>query len=243
MSVILYPAIDLLGGQAVRLHLGDYDQKTVYEPNPFVAAQRMRESGTPWVHMVDLDGARAGRPLQSKLICELQKECGVKVQAGGGIRDQASAESLLQSGIARVVIGSLAMKDPQATLALLEEFGPERITLALDVRYVDGVPCLTSQGWEVTEKKELWEAVERYEKAGFRHVLCTDVSKDGTLKGPNVDLYREFVRRFPTIQIQASGGVSSLDDIRQLKVANVSGIVVGKALYEGIFTLEEALAC
>lgn len=243
MSVILYPAIDLLGGECVRLLEGKYDQKTVYEPNPFAAARRLREGGAAWVHMVDLDGARAGTPVQSELIRDLRQECGVSVQAGGGIRNKESAARLLEGGIDRVVIGSLAMKDPVATKELLTEFGPERLTLALDIRFVDGVPCLTSQGWEVTEKNDLWTAVEGYRAAGFRHVLCTDVSKDGTLRGPNVALYAEFLKRFPSLQVQASGGVGSIDDIRRLKQLNLAGIIVGKALYEGIFTLAEALEC
>jgi len=243
MSVKLYPAIDLLGGQCVRLLEGKYDQVTVYDTNPFSAARKLREAGAEWIHMVDLDGARAGSPVQSDLIRDLQSECGVHVQAGGGIRNKASASRLLEGGIDRVVIGSLAMKDPAATNELLKDFGPERLTLALDIRFVEGVPCLTSQGWEVTEKKELWATVEDYRTSGFRHFLCTDVSKDGTMKGPNVSLYQEFVRRFPDLQMQASGGVGTLDDVRRLKQLNVAGIIVGKALYEGKFTLAEALAC
>lgn len=240
---LIYPAIDLLEGQCVRLYEGDYSKKTVYDSDPVQVASRMVKAGSPWIHVVDLEGARAGKPMQTETILTLQKESGAQIQAGGGLRSLETVRCLLRNGVLRAAIGSLAMKDKKATLELLEEFGPERLTLALDIRFVDGVARLTSQGWEKTENAELWPVVEFYQRAGFQHYLCTDVSKDGTLKGPNLDLYKAIKRDFPKISLQASGGVSTLQDIANLKEIAVSGIIVGKALYEGVFTLEEAIAC
>jgi phosphoribosylformimino-5-aminoimidazole carboxamide ribotide isomerase len=149
---------------------------------------------------------------------------------------------MLEAGIARVVIGSMAVKDPKSTLELIREVGAERVVLALDV-FVSDVPRLATEGWTKNEGKELWPLLNDYMERGLEHVLCTDISRDGTLEGPNVSLYADMRRRFPNLNVQASGGVGSLEDLKNLKFLSVSGIIVGKALYEKKFSLKEAITC
>jgi phosphoribosylformimino-5-aminoimidazole carboxamide ribotide isomerase len=239
---LIYPAIDLLEGKCVRLLKGDYVQKTVYADDPTKIAQSFLDAGTKWIHVVDLEGAKAGQPVQHKLIAKIQSETGAQIQTGGGIRSKASALELIGVGIARVVIGSMAVKDPKSTLELMREVGPERVVLALDV-FVSDVPRLATEGWTNNEGKELWPILNDYMECGLQHALCTDISRDGTLEGPNVSLYAEMRRRFPNLNLQASGGVGSLDDLKNLRSLGVSGIIVGKALYEKKFSLEEAIKC
>lgn len=240
---MIYPAIDLLDGKCVRLLKGDYAQKTVYTDNPAAMAKTFVEAGTKWIHVVDLAGAKAGKPVQRELIANVQRQTSAQIQCGGGIRTRESALELISAGIARVVIGSLAVRDPKATLSLLREVGPDRMVLALDVKLVSGSARLASEGWTEDGGKDLWPVLSDYTAQGLKHVLCTDIGRDGTLEGPNVPLYVEMMKRFPGLAVQASGGVGSLEDLKTLKKAGVAGIIVGKALYEKKFTLEEAVAC
>jgi phosphoribosylformimino-5-aminoimidazole carboxamide ribotide isomerase len=239
---LIYPAIDLLEGKCVRLLKGNYGQKTVYADDPTKIAQSFLDAGTTWIHVVDLEGAKAGKPVQHQLIAKIQSETGAQIQTGGGIRSKAAALELIEAGIARVVIGSMAVKDPKSTLELIREVGAERVVLALDV-FVSDVPRLATEGWTKNEGKELWPLLNDYMERGLEHVLCTDISRDGTLEGPNVSLYADMRRRFPNLNVQASGGVGSLEDLKNLKFLSVSGIIVGKALYEKKFSLKEAITC
>ena len=237
--MILYPAMDLMGSRVVRLRQGRFDDVTAYATDPAEALTGFAAAGAEWAHVVDLDGARAGEPVQHALIARLAGTAKLKLQVGGGFRDREQIAHMLDAGVARVVIGSLAVKQPDLVRALLDEFGGERITLSLDVRLEKGTPLVVASGWTEASALSLWAAAALYPDA--RHILLTDVGRDGMLAGPNFALLEEASERLPEVQIQASGGVASLDDLRRLRTA---GAIVGKAIWEGRFTLAEALdAC
>ncbi|WP_417231218.1 1-(5-phosphoribosyl)-5-[(5-phosphoribosylamino)methylideneamino]imidazole-4-carboxamide isomerase [Brevundimonas sp.] len=240
--MIVYPAIDLKGGVCVRLMHGRFDQVTRYDENPAARLAGFALSGASWAHIVDLDGAEAGRAMQHGLIRELAGSIDIRIQSGGGVRSDDDIRALLAAGVDRVVIGSLAITRPEAVAGWLEHFGPERITLALDVR-ADGdryVPAL--KGWTETAGIDLWAALDRYPPGTVRHVLVTDVGRDGALTGPNLDLLAEIIQRRPDLALQASGGVATLDDLTAAKAIGCHGIIVGRALYEARFTVAEAVA-
>jgi len=236
--MILYPAMDLMGGRVVRLAQGRFDDATAYPGEPAEALAAFAAAGAAWAHVVDLDGAKAGAPVQHDLLARLASEAPLKLQLAGGIRTRDQVARLLDSGAGRVVVGSLAVKQPGLVAAWLEEFG-DRITLSLDVRLINGVPQVATAGWTEDSGLSLWDVAARFPAA--RHLLLTDIGRDGMLEGPNFALLEEAGRRLPHLAIQASGGVASLDDLRRLRTA---GAIVGKALWEGRFTLAEALhAC
>jgi len=229
----LIPAIDLRGGQCVRLLKGDFAAETRYPFTPLELLQRYRELGADWLHVVDLDGARDGQAANRQVIAQLAGQSGIWLQVGGGVRDRASVDELLALGIARLAIGSAAIEDRGAVEQWLVNFGPERICLALDVALqADGLPLLRTRGWRETTALSLWDAIERYLPCGLRHVLCTDIARDGAMAGPNLALYTEAVARYPQLQWQASGGVSASRDLQALAVTGVAAAVCGKALLE-----------
>jgi phosphoribosylformimino-5-aminoimidazole carboxamide ribotide isomerase len=242
--MIVYPAIDLRQGKCVRLSQGRFDQATTYADDPVVVARDFATAGAAWLHVVDLDGAKDGNAAQTTLILSIAKESGLKVQTGGGIRSEAQIEACFAGGIARVVIGSLALTNPALVATWLDRFGRDRIVLALDIKPAeDGSWPVATHGWQKESGKTLFDVIDEYGAAYMRHVLCTDVSRDGLLAGPNLDLYRALTERYPKLQVQASGGVASVADLAALKAAGVAGVVIGKALYEGRMALAEALAC
>lgn len=241
--MILYPAIDLRGGRVVRLTEGRFDQEKSYADDPLAVARDFAAAGAQWLHLVDLDGAKDPAKRQAALVELIARDSGLRVQTGGGIRSEAQVESLLAAGVARVVVGSLAAKDPGRIRGWLARFGPERIVLAPDVRLDPaGTPRVAASGWQESTGISVDDLLAGFLAAGLVHVLCTDISRDGKLTSPNIALYAELVRRFPALQLQASGGVSSLADLRTLQAAGVSGAIVGRALYENKFTLQDALA-
>ena len=240
--MLIYPAIDLKAGACVRLMHGRFDQVTHYEDQPAAQLSAFAAEGARWVHVVDLDGAEAGEAVQHALIGELTAAIDVSIQSGGGVRGANDVARLLESGVSRVVVGSLAVTRPNDVAAWLRGFGAERITLALDVRIEDGAPVAAVKGWTESSGVDLWTALDRYPAGAFRHLLVTDVGRDGAMTGPNLDLLAEIRRRRPDLALQASGGVSSLEDIAAVKALGCDGAIVGRALYEGRFTLAEALA-
>jgi phosphoribosylformimino-5-aminoimidazole carboxamide ribotide isomerase len=242
MSFDAIPAIDLRGGQVVRLKQGDYARQTRYGFDPRELARRHAEAGARWLHLVDLDGARSGRFDNLAVIRSIAAD-GMAVQAGGGVREEADLQRLFDAGVRRVVLGSVAIRDPGRVAGWLAKYGAERLTLALDTRNVDGRWVLPSAGWTEVEARTLDELAPWYAARGARHLLCTDIDRDGMLAGFNLDLYRHLADTVPQLAVQASGGVRSLEDIRAARDAGARGVILGRALLEGRFTVEEALAC
>ncbi|HEY8995000.1 MAG TPA: 1-(5-phosphoribosyl)-5-[(5-phosphoribosylamino)methylideneamino]imidazole-4-carboxamide isomerase [Lacunisphaera sp.] len=242
--MIIYPAIDLRGGRVVRLTEGKFDQEKSYGDDPLAVARGFKAAGATWLHVVDLDGAKDPAKRQTPLVEKLARESGLRVQTGGGIRDDAQVATLLAAGVQRVIVGSLAVRQPDLVHGWLKTFGPEKIILSPDVRLdAAGVPRIAAAGWQETTGVALDDFLTGYLSVGLVHILCTDISRDGKLTGPNSALYAQLVKKFPSLQIQASGGVSSLDDLRVLKTTGSAGAIVGRALYEKKFTLQQALAC
>jgi len=236
----LIPAIDLRDGRCVRLFQGRFDAETVYSPDPMAILEMYAALGASLVHVVDLDGARAGSQRNAEAIATLAASRRASLQVGGGIRSRESVRRLIDAGITRAVIGSTAVTQPDEVHAWLREFGPAAIVLAFDVRIDEsGVPRLTTHGWEQQTGASLWDAVAGYLPHGLRHVLCTDVARDGALSGPNLELYREAVRRFPAIAWQASGGVRDTADLHTLDDIGVAAAVSGRALLEGRMQRQE----
>ena len=236
----LIPSIDLRGGRCVRLLRGDFDAETQYDISARELLDRYRAMGAPWIHLVDLDGARDGRIANRATVQELAAQSGIALQVGGGVRSREVASDLLNLGVARLVVGSAAVDTPDAVTAWIREFGAERLCLGLDVVHHDsnGMPLLRTHGWRGTTNVTLWEGVERFLDCGLRHVLCTDIDRDGALAGPNVTLYIEAVRRYPTIQWQASGGIANLDDLRALAASGAAAAISGRALLENQLSAE-----
>jgi phosphoribosylformimino-5-aminoimidazole carboxamide ribotide isomerase len=234
--MIIYPAMDLIGGRVVRLKQGRFDDVTHYPAAPAEALREFAEAGAEWAHVVDLDGARTGRPAQHELLAELAGSAPLRLQVAGGFRKREHLARMFDAGVSRVVVGSLAVKAPATVRGWIGEFGPERIALSLDVRMVDGNPFVASGGWTEDSGQSLWDVASLYPEA--RHFLVTDIGRDGTLEGPNVGLYEETARRLPNAAVQASGGISSLADVERLPTA---GAIIGTALWEGQISLEEAI--
>ena len=240
----IYPAIDLRGGHVVRLTEGNFDQEKSYGDDPLAVAKGFATAGATWLHVVDLDGAKDPAKRQTGLVEKLARESGLKVQTGGGIRDEAQVTALLSAGAQRVIIGSLAVKQPELVRGWLKKFGPAQIILSPDVRLdATGAPRVAAAGWQENTGVTLDDFLTGYLSAGLVHILCTDIARDGKLTGPNTALYAQLVKKFPGLQIQASGGVAVLADLPPLRAAGVAGVIVGRALYEKKFTLSEALAC
>lgn len=239
--MIVYPAIDLRDGACVRLMHGRFDQVTRYDDDPAARLVAFVDAGAEWVHVVDLDGAQAGRAIQHELIGRLARSAEVKIQSGGGVRSREDVAALLDAGVARVVVGSQAVTAPGAVADWLVEFGAERIALALDVNVKDGVPVPALKGWTEAASVDLWAALDRFPEGTARHVLVTDVGRDGALTGPNLELLGEIVRRRPDLAVQASGGVAGTSDLTAARDAGCAGAIVGRAIYEGRFTVEQAL--
>ena len=236
----LIPAIDLKEGRCVRLLHGDFAAETVYATEPALLLDRYESLGARRVHVVDLDGARDGAQPNRAIILELARRPTMRLQVGGGLRSFDRVQHLLDAGVERAVIGSLAITEPETMIVWLQRTDPHRLVAALDVRIDEaGTPWLTTHGWQQTSKVTLWSLVERYARAGLRHVLCTDVARDGALGGPNFELYAEAVRRFPELQWQASGGVASARDLATLRECAVAAVISGKALLENTIRPEE----
>ena len=238
MNVI--PAIDIRGGRCVRLYQGEFDRETEYSSDPAGVARAFAELGARHLHIVDLDGARNGQQRNQGTVSSIAERSPLAVQLGGGIRDRETLAGWLQNGVSRCVIGSSAVTEPETVKSWLAEFGAEQIVLALDVRIdTAGSPMLSTHGWEKTSSMSLWDCIDHYLPSGLRHILCTDVSRDGAMSGPNIALYEEIIQRFPDIALQASGGVRGLHDLKELRHIQVDGAITGRALLDGALKPEE----
>lgn len=240
--MLILPAIDLMNGTCVRLAQGRFDDATEYG-DPIAQAAAFDAAGSEWIHVVDLDGARTGQPLQHGVLRAMCRAVKAKVQCGGGVREWGLAQSLFDTGVARVVVGSAAVGRPDEVRHWLESFGVDRICLAFDVRRVGDSYDVAVEGWTRSGGRSLFEALDLYPAGVLKHVLVTDVSRDGVLTGPNTELIEAIVKARPDLEVQASGGVAGLSDLAALRVAGAAAVIVGRALYERRFTLEEARAC
>jgi phosphoribosylformimino-5-aminoimidazole carboxamide ribotide isomerase len=235
MSFTIYPAIDMRGGNCVRLLQGDYDKETVYGDSPFDMARKFAETGAQWIHMVDLDGAKDGKRVNDRFVIQAAKELKANVQIGGGIRTEADILHYLENGVDRVIIGSIAVSNPEFATQMIRKYGA-KIAVGIDAK--DGF--VATHGWLDTSKVRAVELGKRFADAGAETFIFTDIATDGTLAGPNIQAVLEMQEATGKTVI-ASGGVSSLADLKAIASKGISGAIVGKALYENRFTLAEAL--
>lgn len=240
---MIIPAIDLIDGQVVRLYQGDYNKTTQYQKSPVAHLIDYVAQGATYLHLVDLDGAKNPKHRQLDSIGKIVKAIDCPVQVGGGIRKFDDVKTLIQMGVAKVVIGSLAVSDRQTVKAWFDEFGADKIVLALDVNIVNQIPKVATHGWQQHSDISIYELIDDYQSVGLRHILCTDISKDGTLLGSNTALYNSLCQRYPKLKVQASGGIGSLQDIASLKNTGVAGVIVGRALLENKFDVKGAIQC
>ncbi len=239
----LIPAVDLLDGRCVRLLHGDFGQKTFYPLAPLDLATTYAEAGAPWLHVVDLAASRDGADADTSALFALLSRAPQMVQTGGGVRNGEDVAARLRAGAARVVIGSVCVSNPSRMLQWLARFGAQKLVAALDVRIdKQGIPWPWVHGWTEQGDWDIWTLLDELVAGGLCHLLCTDISCDGALNGPNLDLYSEIAARYPQLSLQASGGVSSLEDLRELKATGAGAVITGKALLEQRFSLGEALA-
>ncbi|UZD56756.1 1-(5-phosphoribosyl)-5-[(5-phosphoribosylamino)methylideneamino]imidazole-4-carboxamide isomerase [Shewanella algae] len=241
---MIIPAIDLIEGQVVRLFQGDYQQETRFNLQPEAQLLAYQAQGASLLHLVDLAGAKDPDRCQSSLIASLAAALDTPLQVGGGVRSQRQLDELFKAGVSRVVIGSLAVREPKLVGAWLEQYGPDAICLALDVNInAAGEKIVAVHGWQSGGGKTLESLVAQFAPLGLKHALVTDISRDGTMTGANTALYRELAQTFPDIAWQASGGIASLDDVAAVRDSGASGLIIGKALLTGEFSVEEAIAC
>jgi phosphoribosylformimino-5-aminoimidazole carboxamide ribotide isomerase len=234
------PAIDLQGGKCVRLLKGDFSKTTEYSDDPVAVAREFSELRTSDLHIVDLDGARSGTQANRAIVESIAAESDLSIQLGGGIRDKQAVSDWLSAGVERCIIGSLTVTEPDAVKSWLVQFGGERIVLALDVNInEEGTPLITTHGWTQPSNTSIFECIEDYRNVGLQHVLCTDISRDGAMEGPNVQLYASIMGRFPDLKLQASGGVRDINDLEELRQYGIPAAITGKALLEGKITNEE----
>lgn len=236
----LIPAIDLRDGQCVRLYQGKFDRQTNYNKDPVSLALEYRDLGCEELHIVDLDGAKGGQQENQELIRKIVESSQLTVQLGGGVRSESALDNWLRAGVSRVVIGSLAVNEPQLVGDWLNRYGADRIVLALDINLdSDNVPRVTTHGWTRQATQTLWQCIDQYAATEMPRILCTDISRDGALTGPNIDLYLRLVERYPDILLQASGGIRDVDDLEALKTTGASAAISGRALLDGGITAGE----
>jgi phosphoribosylformimino-5-aminoimidazole carboxamide ribotide isomerase len=231
----IIPAIDIIDGKCVRLTQGDYRQKKIYREDPVEVALEFQNADLENLHLVDLDGAKQGHVVNWDVIREIQEKTALNIDFGGGVKTDEEVEQLLDLGVHRINIGSIAVKEPEKFSKWLKKYGAENFVLSADVKGEN----VSINGWLEDTKFRLFDLVAEFEKNGLEYLTCTDIATDGTLNGPNLGLYKKLVKRFPKLKVVASGGVGSMDDLRELKYTNVYGAIVGKALYEGKIKLTE----
>lgn len=225
----IIPAIDIIDGKCVRLVQGDYAQKTIYNENPLDVARSFEDAGLTHLHLVDLDGAKAGKVVSWKEVEKLTSGTSLKVDFGGGIKTTEEVERLLNLGVSQVNLGSIAVRDPEKITGWIRQFGADSIILSADVKN----EMISIDGWQQNSAINIVTFLREYIQRGIKHVTCTDIGTDGMLTGPNIDLYKKILLSFPQLHLIASGGVSSLEDLHELKQIGADGVIVGKAIYEG----------
>lgn len=233
--MILFPAIDLYEGKAVRLYKGDYGNMTVYSENPLEVARDFRAAGATHIHMVDLEGAKDGTTPNLRVVEQVAGETGMFVEIGGGIRSMQTVDRYLKAGVSRIILGTAAVNDPEFLKAAVQKY-PGKIAVGADVK--DG--CIAIKGWLETSGLTLDAFLQNMVSIGVTNVICTDISRDGAMRGTNLELYRQLSEKY-ALDITASGGVSSMDDIRQLRAMDLYGAIIGKAYYTGAIDLKQAL--
>lgn len=230
----IIPAIDLIDGKCVRLTQGDYNQKTIYNENPVEVAKSFEGSGLTRLHLVDLDGAKAGKVTNWKVLENIMAATNLIIDFGGGIKTENDVAVVLDGGAKYATIGSIAVKDENLFSTWIEKYGPDQFLLGADVKNEH----ITIGGWLETTNLSVFDFIKKYQQKGIQNIFCTDVSKDGLLQGPSLPLYKEIIRQFPQLHFIASGGVSSLADLSALKEIGCTAAIVGKAIYEGKVSLE-----
>ena len=233
--MLIFPAIDLYDKKAVRLYKGDYNQMTVYSENPVEVAKGFKEQGAEYIHMVDLEGAKDGTTPNFEVVAAVAKESGLRVEIGGGIRDEETVKKYIDAGVMRVILGTAALNDPEFLESVCRKYG-DKIAVGADLK--DGQVAI--KGWLETSDVSGMDFLSKMQDLGVKTVICTDISRDGAMRGTNRELYRELSEKF-TMDIVASGGVSTIDDIKALRSMNLYGAIVGKAIYTGDIDLSEAI--
>lgn len=233
----IIPAIDLIDGKCVRLTQGDYTQKKIYNESPLDVAKEFEDAGLQYLHLVDLDGAKAGKVINWKVAETITAQTNLQVDFGGGIKTQQEIQQLFDLGIKQVNLGSIAIKDPQTVYQWIEKFGASKIILSADVKN----ELIAISGWQENSSKTIQDLIREYQTKQIKYVTCTDINTDGMLSGPNLTLYKKLLLLFPDIKLIASGGVSSIHDLKELKQINVDGVIIGKAIYEGRIQLNELI--
>lgn len=231
----IIPAIDIIDGKCVRLTEGDYSLKTVYNENPLEVAKSFEDAGITRLHLVDLDGAKAGKVTNWKVLESIAKNTQLVIDFGGGIKQESDLKIVFDSGAAFATIGSMAVKDPNLFETWLKEYGENRFLLGADVKGEN----IAIGGWLETTNENIIEFIQKYISKGVTQLFCTDISKDGKLEGPSIELYKKIIQHFPELYFIASGGVSSMQDINELRIIGCSGVIVGKAIYEGRIKISE----
>jgi phosphoribosylformimino-5-aminoimidazole carboxamide ribotide isomerase len=231
----IIPAIDIIEGKCVRLTQGDYAQKKVYNEHPLEVARQFEDAGLKRLHLVDLDGAKEGSVRNWKVLETIAGKTTMSIDFGGGIKTAADVDIVFNSGAALATVGSIAVKDPELFLNWLQQYGAARFLLGADVKKEK----ITVSGWTETTDRWVYDFISDYIEKGIKQLFCTDVSKDGLLQGPALDLYRNIVEKFPKLHFIASGGVSGMDDVQRLEEIGCKGVIIGKAIYEGRIALNE----
>jgi phosphoribosylformimino-5-aminoimidazole carboxamide ribotide isomerase len=231
----IIPAIDIIDGKCVRLTQGDYAQKKIYNEHPLEVAVAFEDAGLKRLHLVDLDGAKAGAVKNWKVLETLAGKTSLIIDFGGGIKTAKDVDIVLNSGAALATVGSIAVKDPELLVSWLGEYGADRFLLGADVKNEK----ITVGGWLETTDRWIYDFIQEYTEKGIRQLFCTDVSKDGLLQGPSLELYQHITGKFPNLHFIASGGVSEMDDLYRLEEIGCKGVIIGKAIYEGRITLKE----
>jgi len=231
----IIPAIDIIDGKCVRLTEGDYAQKTIYNESPLEIAKSFADAGVKRLHLVDLDGAKAGKVTNWKVLESIASNTSLIIDFGGGIKTETDLKLVYESGASLATIGSLAVKDPNLFASWIAQYAADKFLLGADVKG----EYIAIGGWLQVSEETIIQFIEKYIEKGIKQLFCTDISKDGKLEGPSLELYTKIVRQFPDLHFIASGGVSSMDDINALREIGCKGVIVGKAIYEGRIKIEE----